>query len=228
MFDVYIDLSRFEAAVRKHELRGGQTRRIVLSGSAGMGGPDLDCEFPRKNGSITVRDHSIDGITLEEQLFYYRRLIRDYVPRVLVIQAYDNNRAAGYSVLEMMSLLARICTYARTDLPGIKIYITDARPVVKEPCPDGDAVGVGAALMAHVKQYNQMLDEFAARYEDTTVISFKKDTRFFEEGFVGNYEKPNKALYEADGFHFNEAGRKLYIQKLSEVLTPHFREDPYV
>lgn len=228
MFDVHIKLSRFEAAVRAHELRGGQTRRIVLSGSAGMGGPDLDCEFPRKNGSISVRDHSIDGITLEEQLYYYRRLIRDYVPRVLVIQPYENNRACGYSVFEMMTLLARICTYARIDNPGIRIYITDARPVIKEPCPDGDAVGVGAALLSHVKQFNQMLSEYAARYEDTTVISFKDDARFFEDGQVGNYEKPNKTLYEADGFHFNEAGRKLYIQLLTEALAPHFEEDPYV
>jgi hypothetical protein len=228
MFDVHIKLSRFEAAVKAHEMRGHQTRRIVLSGSAGMGGPDLDCDFPRKNGSITVRDHSIDGITLEEQLYYYRRLIRDYVPRVLVIQPYENNRAAGYSVFEMMSLLSRICTYARTDIPGIKIYITDARPVIKEPCPDGDAVGIGAALLSHVKQFNQMLSEYAARYEDTTVISFKDDTRFFEDGFVGNYEKPRKELYEADGFHFNEAGRKQYIQLLTEALAPHFEEDPYV
>ena len=228
MFDVHIKLSRFEAAVRHHEMRGGQTRRIVLSGSNGMGGPDLDLCFPKRNDSICVRDHSIDGITLEEQLFYYRRLIRDYVPRVLVIQAYENNRTCGYSVFEMMTLLSRICTYARTDLPGIKIYITDARPVIKEPCPDGDAVGVGAAMLSHVKQFNQMLSEYAARYEDTAVISFRDDARFFEDGFAGNYEKPNKALYEADGFHFNEAGRKLYIQKLSEVLAPHFEEDPYV
>ena len=228
MFDVHIKLSRFEAAVKAHEMRGHQTRRIVLSGSAGMGGPDLDCDFPRKNGSITVRDHSIDGITLEEQLFFYRRLIRDYVPRVLVIQPYENNRAAGYSVFEMMSLLSRICTYARTDIPGIKIYITDARPVIKEPCPDGDAVGIGAALLSHVKQFNQMLSEYAARYEDTTVISFKDDARFFEDGFVGNYEKPRKELYAEDGFHFNEAGRKLYIQLLTEALAPHFEEDPYV
>ena len=228
MFDVHIKLSRFEAAVRAHELRGGQTRRIVLSGSAGMGEGALDQCFPKRNDSICVRDHSIDGITLEEQLYYYRRLIRDYVPRVLVIQPYENNRACGYSVFEMMSLLSRICTYARTDIPGIKIYITDARPVIKEPCPDGDAVGIGAALLSHVKQFNQMLSEYAARYEDTTVISFRNDTRFFEDGFVGNYEKPRKELYEADGFHFNETGRKLYVQLLTEALAPHFDEDPYI
>ena len=228
MFDVHIDLKQFESAVRAHELRGGQTRRIVLSGSAGITGPDMDQLFPKKNGSICVRDHSIDGITLEGQLYYYRRLIRDYVPRVLVIQGYENNRANGYSVMEMMSLLARICTYARTDLPGIKIYLTDARPVIKEPCPDGDAVGVGAAMLFHIRQYNQMIREYAARYDDISVISFREDQRFFEAGCLGNYEKPRKELYEADGFHFNELGKKLYVQFLTEALAPHFEEDPYV
>ena len=228
MFDVHIDLKQFESRAKAHELRGGQTRRIVLSGSAGMGKTVLDGQFPKKNDSICVVDHSIDGITLEGQLYYYIRLIRDYVPRVLVIQPYENNRTAGYSVFEMMTLLARICAYANTDLPGIRIYITDARPVIKEPCPDGDAVGIGAALLSHVKQFNQMLEEFAARYDHISVIRFRDDARFFEEGFVGSYDKPNKSLYEEDGFHFNEAGRKLYIQKLSEVLAPHFEEDPYV
>lgn len=227
MFDVHIKLARFEEKVVAHEMRGGQTRRIVLSGSAGMGDTVLDSVFPKKNDSLTVRDHSIDGITLEEQLYYYRRLIRDYVPRVLVLQPYENNRAAGYSVLEMMSLLARICNYARTDIPGIKIYITDARPVIKEPCPDGDAVGVGAALLSHVKQYNQMLEEFSARYEDISIVRFRTDARFFEDGFAGNYEKPRKALYAADGFHFNDAGQKLYIQFLTQALAAHLDEDPY-
>lgn len=228
MFDVHINLKQFESAVKAHELRGGQTRRIVLSGSNGLHGPELDLCFPKKNDSICVRDHSIDGINLEGQLYYYRRLIRDYVPRVLVIQAYENSRAAGYSVLEMMTLLARLCAYARTDLPDIKIYITDARPVIKEPCPDGDAVGVGAAMLAHIKQYNQMIEEFAARYENISVIRYRDDQRFFEAGYLGNYEKPRKELYEADGFHFNEQGKKLYVQFLTEALAPHFEEDPYV
>ena len=228
MFNVHINLKQFEDAVCAHEARGSQTRRIVLSGSNGLSGAALDQSFPKKNDSICVVDHSIDGINLEGQLYYYRRLIRDYVPRVLVIQPYENNRTTGYSVFEMMTLLARLCAYARTDLPDIKIYITDARPVVKEPCPDGDAVGVGVAQMAHIKQFNHVLDEFAARYDNISVISFREDQRFFEAGCLGNYEKPRKELYEADGFHFNELGRKLYIQFLTEALAPHFEEDPYV
>lgn len=217
MFDIRFPVRRYEQTVANYEDKGLDKGRIVFFGNSGFANWDakygirsMEEDILLRDGSPAVWNHGLGGSTTEDQLYYYHRLVRQYEPRALVLLSFGNNLENGYTPGEMMTLLARICGWARADMPGIRIFLCDVRPWA--------AYQDNTAWRGQVHVYNRLLDEYAAKYEDTVVLKHRESPLFFEEGFVGDYSHPRQDIFVEDNIHYNQKGFDLYGEFFREGL----------
>lgn len=218
MFDIRFPVRRYEQTVAAYETKGLDKGRIVFFGNSGFGNwssaygnPNLEEVILHKDGTPAVWNHGLGGSTTEDQLYYYHRLVRQYEPRALVMLSFGNNLENGYTPEEMMALLARICGWARADMPGIRIFLCDVRPWA--------AYQDNIAWRGQVHVYNQLLDDYAAKYDDTVVLKHREDPRFFDEGFAGDFGHPRTDIFTEDQIHYNPAGYALYADFFRQALA---------
>lgn len=219
MLPVRVKLNRLEKGVLDYEAQPIVEGKILLYGNSGFthwkdgnkhGFRPASEEIRMKDGSLAVVNHGIGSSTTEELLYYYPRLVRPWKPRALVILSYANSPSAGYSPMEIMALHERLCEYARTDFPGIRLFICDVRPLYSQ--------ADNLTWRVNVQEFNKLLKAYAAEHEDVTVIEHTKCPYFFEEGCVGDYSKPRRDIFVEDQVHLNQEGYALYGQFMRQAL----------
>lgn len=214
------DLKRFEGRVCEYEQKPIEWGRILFYGDSSFtfwnknGIRPLEESLRRKDGSSAAINHGFGGATSEELLYYYPRLVKPWAPRALVFCDFGNDDRLNYSAAEIMFLQARIFAYARKDMPGIRMFLCDRRPVGKQQ---------SRATNAKILEYQELLQEYCAKHDDCTFVSHAKYAPFFdEEGGADNYPIGRKELYLDDDIHFNQAGYDVYTeffrQALDEIL----------
>ena len=80
------------------------------------------------SGKQCVINRGFGSSCAEHQLYYYPRMIRPLAPKVLVYNSHANGACFGYSDEESWELAQRVVAYAKTDFPGIHIYLVGAHP----------------------------------------------------------------------------------------------------
>ena len=217
MCDVRTYVKQFEKDVCYAEAKGSETGRIVFVGNSGFtrwdpmyGMKAMEDQIRKKDGSPAVWNHGIGGSTTEDQLYYYDRLIKNYRPRALVLLSHGNNKSYGYSPEEAIFLLTRLCAYARTDFPGIWLYVCTSRPTY--------AGRTNPAWLEYARKYDQLLEEYAAGHADVTVLRFSDEPRLFEDGHAGDYTKARKDLCIEDMIHSNQAGFDILADFFTKAL----------
>lgn len=216
MFDLRIpDLKRFEGTVHTYEQQPIEWGRILFYGDSsftrwnGAGIRPLEQSIRRKDGSSAVINHAFGGATSEELLYYYNRLVKPWAPRAMVFCDFGNDAAFNYSATEMLYLQSRIFAYARQDMPGIKLYLCDRRPVAKK---------FSHSIEMRLREYNDMLQDYCAKHDDCTFVSHAAYAPFFESGNTDRYPIGRKELYVEDDVHFNQIGYDLYAEFFRQVL----------
>ena len=219
MFPVRVKLNRLEKEVLAYEQQPIVEGKILLYGNSGFtrwrdgneyGFIPASEEIRRKDGSLAVVNHGIGTSTTEELLYYYPRLVRPWKPEALVLLSYANNPSAGYSPSEVMALHQRICEYARTDFPGIRLFICDVRPLFSQ--------ADNLSWRVNVQNFNKMLKIYAAEHDDVTLIEHSKCPDFFEEGCMGDYSKPRRDIFVDDLVHLNQDGYTMYGRFMRQAL----------
>lgn len=150
-----------------------------------------------KSGQPCLVNRGFGSSCAEHQLYYYPRMIRPLAPKVLVYTSQANGPSFGYSDEESWELAQRVIAYARTDFPGIRIYIVGAHP-------SRDMTEVD---LEKKRSYNSAVKAFAESTPDC----------FFLD--VLEYEPlKRKDIYVEDGVHFNQEGYHLYAEFYKEAL----------
>lgn len=217
MFEPRVSLSRLEKSVLAYEEQPIETGKILFYGSSGLtrwstryGHRPLEEDIRMKDGSPAAVNHGFGSSTAEELLYYYPRLVKPWAPRALVVSIVHNDRGWGYSANEIMSNLAKLFEYARTDFPGIKLYACDTRPTLKY-CAE-----------SHLRFYNefhQLLKEYCDRHKDTTYIRHIDSPLWFENPEdIGDYTKVRTDMFVEDDIHFNQTGYDLYKIFMTDAL----------
>lgn len=154
------------------------------------------------SGEQCVINRGFGSSCAEHQLYYYPRMIRPLEPKVLVYTSQANGPSFGYSDEESWTLAQRVIAYARTDFPGIRIYLVGAYP----------SRDMTREAMEKLRDYNKMVREFA----ENTPNCFYIDALEYEPFH-------RKDIYVEDGVHFNQAGYTLctdfYREALKEELA---------
>ena len=114
-----------------------------------------------------------------------------------------------------MGIQERIFAYARCDMPGIRIYACQVRPIIKDL---GDIVH-WRAYMARVNEYNGLLKDYCDRHDDCVLVDHIQSPLFFREPQeAGSYEGVRRDIFVEDQVHFNQLGYDLYGDFFGEIL----------
>ena len=177
----------------------------------------MDEDIRMKDGSLAVVNHGFGTSSSEELLYYYDRMVRPWKPRALVVATYANDLMYGYSPEDVMKVLSCLLHWARTDFPGIKLYLMEPGPQARmkdeTTLPDK-----WNNAMHKRKKYREMLRVYEQTHEDTKVIHLWDRPEFFEEGCVGDRMKIREDIYYTDRGHFNQAGYDILANIVREAL----------
>ena len=219
MFEPRVPLKRLESRIVEFEQETIHKGKILFYGSSGFtrwkpkyGMRPLEEEILGKDGSLACINHGFGSSTAEELLYYYPRAIKPWEPRALVISIVHNDRGWGYSPNEIMTNLAKLMEMARTDFPGIKLYLCDTRPTYKY---NSDSVARFCA------DFHQLCKEYCDRHEDTTLVRHADCADFWiDPADAGAFdaEKIRRDIYVDDEIHFNQLGYDIYRDFMTKVL----------
>ena len=209
---------REESGPQRIEAKPVHKNRIIFYGHSAFtrwtdrwGHREMEDDLIGRDGNTTVLNHGFGTSCAEELLYYYPRLVRPYEPRALVLAAFGNDIAFGYSPEETMMLLSRVIEWAQTDFPGIKIYLCGVGVTLKTlGMPRWDAARA---------RFDQLARDFCAARENCTFIDTVESPLFYEKAEdVGDPSKVRKDIFVHDQTHFNQVGYDLYGEFFREVL----------
>lgn len=221
MYDVRIKLNRLEKSVLAYENEPIVENMIMFYGdSAFTRWETMEEDIRRKDGSPAVLNRGFGGSTAEELLYYYDRLVKPWKPRALVLNVFSNDRDVAYTPSEIMTLLARVMEWARKDIPGIRFYLCEARPL---------QLGMERRPVWHLQwqqhqlDFNKLVARYCEEHDDCQLVSFINDPLFFNSPEdVGDYAKIRTDYFIEDKVHLNEAGyemfKKFWLKQLDDIL----------
>ncbi len=219
MFDLKIpSLTRLEKEILAFEQQPIQKGLILFYGDSAFTQwserfhhRPLEEEIRHKDGSLACVNHGFGTSTAEEQLYYYNRAVKPWAPRILVNLTFANDHYSGYSPWEIFFMQTRMYDHARADIPGIKFYICDNRPLKK-----ASANTEGARNRQ--KEYNSLVRAYCAEHDDCVLVSHMDCPLFFEEGYTGNQDHLRTDIFVEDDVHYNQMGYDLYRDFFLKVL----------
>ena len=225
MFDIPMELKSLEESIVAYEQEPIIKGKIMFYGHSlftrwGSGKwaervRPMTQDICMKDGSLAVVNHGFGTSTTEERLYYYDRMVRPWEPRALVLATWGNDSMYGYSPEQSMHATAQLLAWARTDFPGIKLFLVEPHPLAKtkHDAKLPDKWNNGLRERAAIRE---MLKVYADSHEDTTLITLWDKPGFFEEGHVGDFRYVRDELFMEDLVHPDQAGY--------DVLGPIFRE----
>lgn len=223
-----VPLTRLETDVNKIEQQPVRTGGLVFYGdshftrwTAAWGNEPLEDVLSDLPGVPFVLNHGIGGATAEELLYYYPRLVRPYAPRGLVVSAYGNDTMFTYSATEVLALLSRVLEYARTEFPGIRLFICD-------PKVDSKHIGTDESQWRWLHgrdEFIRLLDHYAEDHPDTRIVKTVNRPEFFARPEdAGDYCKVRTDLFIEDKIHFNREGYDACGRFYREFFKNAFQE----
>ena len=218
MSEPKVPLRRLEESILAFEEQPIVKGKILFYGSSTFTrwkeryhNPNLEDVIRMKDGSQACVNHGFGSCTAEEMLYYYPRAVRPWEPRALVLFSFGNDHGYGYSPAEVMDLLARVMEYARTDFPGIRLFLCNIRPSLSQLEKPPETRRAYA-------EYDRMAAEFCAAHGDVTFVDNYACTGFFEEGHAGEIERLRTDIFVKDRLHNNALGYEEYRKFFTEVL----------
>ena len=229
MFDIPMDLKSLEKSIIAYEQEPIEKGKILFYGhslftrwgSPTWGYRRMDEDIRMKDGSLAVVNHGFGTSTSEELLYYYNRMVKPWEPRALVVATLANDGMYGYGPEQTMDVLARLLAWARTDFPGIKLYIVEDHP--RPAGKDATIKDLWNAAKHKRERYNEMIHIYAQTHDDTQVIELWNQPELFETPEdVGNFRKVRDDIFVEDKVHPNQAGYDIlgpiFCKALDEVL----------
>ncbi|MBQ8341513.1 MAG: hypothetical protein IJY22_03940 [Clostridia bacterium] len=151
-----------------------------------------------KSGAPCCVNRGFGSSCPEHHLYYYPRMVRAIVPKVLVYSAgFGNGMAFGYTMEEILELAERVVAYARTDFPDMPIYLCGVHRNVTRT----------EEREALIRRY----DEWARALAEATPNCFFIDPK--------TYEPLNRTdIFVKDGVHYSQEGYVLYGEFFKAAL----------
>jgi hypothetical protein len=187
------DIAKFEAADRKNMPAAGG---IVFVGSSTIRGWDVKKWFP----DLPAIQRGFGGSEMDDAVYFVKRIVTKYNPRLVVLYEGDNDIHAGKSPQQVLEDLDRFATALHADVPQAKLIVIAIKPS-----------GSRWEKNPKMRQANDLFREYAGKNNWINVIDMGPD-------MLGPDGKPNDELFKADRLHLNDAGYKLWSEKLRPLL----------
>ncbi|MEA4823986.1 MAG: GDSL-type esterase/lipase family protein [Clostridiaceae bacterium] len=203
------ELNRFEPKVLEYERYPIIPGKVLLYGSSFFTNWGYDraaaqlCDL----GSGVV-NHGIGGATGDELLYYYGRLVYPYKPCALILRGGANDLFRGYTPEEAADLSIRVCEWARTDFPGLRVIVL---PIFDFPsAPARDAYTLFPAYNALMREY---VDETPGAFT-LDIGEYLHDTPPYSNAF-----DHFRDVFGPDGLHLTDAGYNAFAPWFSKRVN---------
>lgn len=215
MFDkteILVPLDKYEKEVLQYEQGDMTPGKIIFYGSSAFTRwskkwkhSSLAEDIRAKDGSEIALNHGIGGSTVEEQLYYYQRLVKAFKPKALVFCGLINDYASGYGTDEIIFMFKRLIEYARTDIPGIKFYLCDIHLTAHH-------IGEKNTPWCNYRDtINDFVRKYCVEHNDCTHLPTVESHLFFDSPEkAGNYDNVRTDIFIKDKIHFTQEGYNLF------------------
>ena len=222
MFGSKLRVKRFEDRIEKYESVPIQEGKILFYGHSlftrcswitnFQENPKLEDCVRMKDGSQAIVNHGFGTSSADDLLYYYDRMVRPWNPRALVLATEANDMGFGYSVTDVMEILARVVQWTQADFPGIPIYCFSSYPTLKAK----GQVTIGTRAR---KEYNELLKAFCAVTENCIYVPVHEQAFFYENPEdIGDYDKVREDIFHEDNTHLNPTGYGMFMDFVRELL----------
>ncbi len=186
---------------QKPILPKGRKIRLMCYGSSSMRlWPDIESDFP----DFEVINQAFGGSTLAACCWYFKRLIPQYTPDVMIFYAGDNDLGDGRHPEEVF------------------FYFKSLMELIKEHCGDIPVAFISIKpsfarnnLLNSIKFTNKIIkDEILDKYPNCTFVNI------FDDMLAINNN--SRRLYEEDGLHMSRLGYQLWKVTVRKTFLNQF------
>ena len=210
------NLSRYEDKIKELESYPVEKGGLLLYGSSfftnwGYERAKQDLSGVSKE-NLPVLNHGFGGSTLDELLYYYSRLVKNYDPKVVLIRGGFNDYGAGYKANEVTFMLSRLCEWLISDFPNVKIGLLPIFDVLM-------SVSSEEGFMAYKSEYNLFCKHLTEQYDSIFLLDINEF--FYQDPKDTGTHKNLKPIFVEDGLHLTDEGYAQFTEYFRNRLKAH-------
>ncbi len=189
------DIQAFEAKDKEHPPQPGQ---VVFVGSSSVRLWDLKKSFPK----LDALNRGFGGSQTSDAVFYAKRIVTAYKPRMVVFYSGDNDLGSGKSPEQVAKDVQAFVEAVRADMREVPIILLSIKPSVKRE-----------KLIDKQKVANKLIQDNAVGQKNVTFIDVVP-AMLTSEG------KPRPEIFRDDQLHMNDEGYKIWAGLLEKLVAP--------
>jgi len=196
-----LDPSRWEKDIQAFEAKDKESfpakGGIVFVGSSSIRMWDIAKFFP----DLSAVNRGFGGSFMEDSVYYAKRIVIPYEPKIIVLYAGDNDIASGKKPEAICEDFKEFVKIIHDALPKTRIVYIPIKPSIKR-----------WALVEPMRETNRLIREYIQRDNQLDYVDI-------DTPMIGEDGKPRQSLFLDDGLHLNEEGYKLWTDKLLPYLN---------
>jgi lysophospholipase L1-like esterase len=197
-----IEIDRFEEEIAKFEeadkAKMPAKDAILFVGSSSIRlWSDLGDDF----APLPVINRGFGGSTIPEVMYYAKRIVWKYSPRLIVFYCGENDIAESTAPAIVFQNFKKFIGETEKNLPNTTVIFISAKPSPQR-----------WSLWRDFQQLNAMVEQFA---QNRPTLKFA-DIR---GALLGADGQPNAALFTEDKLHLNRAGYEKWVEILKPLVT---------
>ncbi len=149
-----------------------------------------------------VLNHGFGGSKIKDAIYYYDRLVKPYVPRLVVTYTGSNDIQPKYRFTRpgrrVYRRFKKLFKKHMETIGSPMIYILVTPSVNRFSC------------INQIKLANKLIKNFALKHEQLYVLDVTNE--FLIDG------KPNEELFVGDGLHMNQDGYQIWIDAIKPMV----------
>jgi len=189
--------NRWETAIQAFEMQDKENPpkpgAVLFVGSSSIRlWNTLATDFP----DIDVLNRGFGGSEISDLVYYAKRIIIRYQPRLMVVYSGDNDIAGGKNPQTVLQDFRALVEAVHDTLPDTRIALIAIKPSIAR----WDKV-------EQMKKANELLQDFIEKNPMLEYIDIFTP-------MIGKDGKPRAELFIDDGLHLNAEGYKLWVEKV--------------
>jgi len=190
------DIAKFEEADRD-PMKKPKEGQILFVGSSSVRLWKLADSFP----GMDVLNRGFGGAHVSDCVHFAKRIVMPYKPRQIIFYAGDNDLNANKSPEQVAKDFQSFVEIVRQDLPEVPILCLAVKPSPSR-----------LRLLDKQKATNKLLQEYCEKNAHLTYVDV------FSPMLTAEGE-PKPDIFRDDKLHMNEAGYKIWANKLQPLLN---------
>ena len=206
-----VNLHRFDDTIAEMQTRENPQGKILLYGSSFFRNWTEAAQQMEQasSGRYPVVNRGFGGATVDELLFFYRKLVVPCAPKAVIFRIGPNDIFRGFNAKEAWAMAWRLMEFLRADYPGIKLIMLC---VFDYPSAREEYRPLFAEFNALQKEYAAQTEN--VRYMDINSFFYEKETD------IGSYSG-FRDIFREDGLHL----RPEIYEEFAAYLTKKLDEE---